>query len=267
MLYQLSVDTNKLETFHILLCFTTDMPLLYRFQQSSVPSWLFVLFAFCFATPSCAGRPLHYAFAQPFLSNNNNNKDATVNKSPVPPPPAISMPVWSLATPNRRTGTSMNVVTFCTKVSVASPQLWIVSLYHNTLTKDSFEESRTAVLQLLRPAHKHLVPVLGKRSGYDVTFSKRQACADVGFPWQTSTSDGAAVSTIECLPDCATYVRLQLLQCMEAGDHVVALCQEEGYGVWNSETQMIQPQGSASLPPLDHTSVLYTGLLRQEGIL
>ena len=120
-----------------------------------------------------------------------------------PPPPAISVPVYSLSTPipshysvnngdnngaavvikgdddaeHDTQETSMNIITFTSPVSVAAPKLWMVSLYKGTLTKISFlgnddennegNGTKIGVLQLLRPHQAGLVPALGKRSGME----------------------------------------------------------------------------------------------------
>jgi Flavin reductase like domain len=209
----------------------------------------------------------------------------------IPPPPPISLPVWSLAVSTRALqqqqqqaqqasiqlpGTSMNIVTFCSAVSVEPPKLWIVSLYYDTLTKDSFmaggdDNDKIAVLQLLRPAQKDLVPVLGKQSGYNMAFSKRRECMQRGFPWVTSTfasNDDTTrqEETMELLPDCATYIYLKLVNTMPAGDHVVALCQVIRTDRWDGSRIVPVADNTAQLP-IDSDTVLYTGLLRQEGIL
>lgn len=101
----------------------------------------------------------------------------------IPPPPLISMPVWSLASPVADDDTSMNIVTFATPVSVAPPKLWVVSLYTNTMTRQSFLDSKVGVLQLLTPSMQDVVPVLGKRSGYEEGYSKRDECQKLGHGW------------------------------------------------------------------------------------
>ena len=116
----------------------------------------------------------------------------------IPPPPPISMPVWSLASPILSSGeTSMNIVTFATPVSVAPPKLWVVSLYTNTLTRHSFLTSKVGVLQLLAPSLKNVVPILGKRSGYEEGFSKRDKCEKVGYKW-ISNDKGSASGDESC---------------------------------------------------------------------
>ena len=82
----------------------------------------------------------------------------------------------------------MNIVTFATPVSVAPPKLWIVSLYTNTMTRQAFLDSNGGVLQLLSPAQKHLVPLLGKRSGYEDGYSKETECEKAGYRWTMPTT-------------------------------------------------------------------------------
>jgi flavin reductase (DIM6/NTAB) family NADH-FMN oxidoreductase RutF len=235
------------------------------------------------------------------------------SSSPIPPPPPISMPVWSLACPaitlpsppiTEKDGntskspaettprTSMNIVTFATAVSVAAPKLWAVSLYHNTLTKDSFLASGYGVLQLLSSSspstsasssstnnsnQKYLVPVLGKRSGYDNTastpgtyLSKKEESAQLGFGWiRPSPGDFACPANLELLPECCTYISLRLQQVIPAGDHVVALCEVVDTGVWNPATRSVVSSANVVDAPqvFDPNSALYTGQLREDGII
>ena len=115
----------------------------------------------------------------------------------IPPPPSISMPVWSLASPFGDDETSMNIVTFATPVSVAPPKLWVISLYSNTKTRQAFLDSNVGVLQLLTPSLKHIVPILGKRSGYEEGYSKQTECANIGHQWiRGSSSEGNSVGLV-----------------------------------------------------------------------
>jgi hypothetical protein len=285
------------------------------------------------------------AFASSSSSSSSNNNDVVKNQK-IPPPPPISMPVWSMAVPvvstessnsndsiddDDVTTTSMNIVTFATPVSVAPKKLWIVSLYHGTRTKDAFfaaAQSPIAVLQLLEPQHKHLVPILGKRSGYEAGYSKAAACAAVphavvddsstvdtctdtkpvkqrkSLAWVTnhapptddndsnnndnSSSTAVFAPGIALLPDCAAYIQLELLSSsssssssrsnskntLDAGDHIVALCQVTATGRWDEARQKVVPNISDDDDDneplkrrLDPSAVLYTGLLRDEGII
>ena len=212
----------------------------------------------------------------------------------IPPPPPISMPVWSLACPvqvmskggnsvevaddteslaQQTDSTSMNIVTFATPVSVAPPKLWVVSLYHGTLTKDSFMANQRGVLQLLRPNQKHLVPVLGKHSGREHGFSKREECSSLGFPWcttavQDETGQDRGGLPVELLPDCALYLELEMISTVEAGDHLVVLCQVVGTGEWENSKERVKNLGETpQFLTLDPSTALYTAQLRQEGII
>jgi len=251
---------------------------------------------------------------------------------PIPPPPPISMPVWSFATAST-TKTSMNIMTFCTPVSVSSPKLWALSFYHGTLTKDSFlgrsciqegkdftmgdlqNNSRikkrmglsVGVLQLLKFDHRYLVPILGKQSGRDI--DKSILCCEKGFSWlrisnscrgdvngnadtdtdtdtDTDNSDRERDQNrdFELLPGCALYLQVECgysTSLIDAGDHVVAICEVTRIGVWEQKgaeeldggkvrwlDQTIDGNAiSHFLGGIDESDALYSGRLREEGIL
>lgn len=163
----------------------------------------------------------------------------------------------------------MNIVTFASPISVAPPKLWMISLYHNTRTKDSFVQSCQGVLQLLSPHQQDLVPVLGKQSGYDV--SKSRACEAQQSAWVENPFGQG-----QLLPGCAAYLFMELdddpqdsAATLEAGDHILLRCRLKGTGVWDSENQqvrLVNPE-SKTLPPMNETQALYTGQLRREGII
>lgn len=82
----------------------------------------------------------------------------------------------------------MNIVTFVSPVSVSAPKLWMISFFHNTMTKDAFLASKYGILQLLRPQQKVLIDPLGKHSGYDDDdddddgkYSKQEQCSKLGY--------------------------------------------------------------------------------------
>mmetsp|Transcript_996 Transcript_996/g.1302 ORF Transcript_996/g.1302 Transcript_996/m.1302 type:complete len:96 (-) Transcript_996:494-781(-) len=90
----------------------------------------------------------------------------------------------------------MNIVTFATPVSVAPPKLWMVSLYDGTRTKNSFFEHGQGVLQLLKHNHKQIVPLLGKRRGYEIGYSKAKVCSESGMGPFEVRGDGSSSSTV-----------------------------------------------------------------------
>jgi hypothetical protein len=188
--------------------------------------------------------------------------------------PIVSRPVWALASPMIATeDTSMNVVTKVTPVSLGEPKLWTIALDVNTQTRDAFLDSGVAMLQLLSPTHKHLVPIL-QNNDYETNFSKRDACANNKFPWiptyhrlpNSQQQDDYYV--LELLPKCVSYIKLSLTQIMDAGrDHEVALCTVTGVGEWDDyegNVYLLSPEDNYTPIPRDHTNTLYTSLLQED---
>lgn len=239
--------------------------------------------------------------------NQSNQKPRTslafASKS-IPPPPPISVPVYSLAstlpldsisssqsneddvnTPNNVKTTSMNIMTFCTPVSVAPPKLWTLSLYTNTMTKEYFFKSKIGILQLLDKKQCDLVPILGKRSGYELDYSKELECEKKGFKWgkygmsckyigdnidndDKEEEEEKLLQSIQLLPNCQSYIKVRLLETLDAGDHEVALCQVIGVAEWDEKDQcVVDVDPKDGLQAKDENIVLYTGYLRQEGII
>ena len=68
------------------------------------------------------------------------------------------------------------------------------------------------------------------------------------------------------------YLQVQLKRVTDGGDHDVAICEVVGTGIWNDSKQTVlwlfddatedqKQQQQQRLPALDHTSVLYSGIL------
>ena len=253
----------------------------------------------------------------------------------MPVPPSISVPVYSLATTfkqapdqsqslNFKQPSAMNIVTFATPVSV-NPRLYMISLYHGTMTRDAFLSNKYAVLQLLDKKQKDLVPILGKRSGYEdiqkhqhehehnhnhkqgqqgqgqqgqgQRYDKQDECEKVGYPWTTLDVGGEhdwngllgagddvkkAFQGMKLLPKCQSYIQLEMMDTMEAGDHDMALCRVLGVGEWDTERDCVanviqcnvddnddDDNGVTSMlaKAKDEETVLYTGYLRKMEVL
>lgn len=161
-------------------------------------------------------------------------------------------------------------MTFCTPVSI-SPKLWSLALYYDTLTMESFMEHGTGILQLLTRKHNHpsLLPILGKQPGKAI--DKQQACLDAGVSWKEASMT-ASSRPIQVLPHCATYLEMTIhnpQSKIDAGDHLVVICQVTQIGKWNADTNALEWTSVEDGPPepLDAPQVLYTGWLRDQGIL
>ena len=186
-------------------------------------------------------------------------------------------------------------MTFCTAVSVSAPKLWALSLYKNTMTKNCFFSNKVGILQLLNKKQCHLVPILGKRSGYEKDYDKEFECEKIGYKWTqcgkeeesikneyddnrddaennkssaSEENDNVFDQSIQVLPNCQSYIKFQIVQTMDAGDHEVALCQVLGVGQWDENVQrIVQIDMSDVQQSKDETDVLYTGYLRKEEII
>lgn len=78
---------------------------------------------------------------------------------------------------------------------------------------------------------------------------------------------------LQVLPGCASYIKLKVLSVHNAGDHDVALCEVLGTAMWNDDTKKVvtrssdDREGKPTVPALDPSTALYTGQLREEGII
>ena len=74
----------------------------------------------------------------------------------------------------------------------------------------------------------------------------------------------------DVLPNCASYIQVKLRRVTDGGDHDVAICEVTGTGVWDDGKQTVlwlSEGDSGSQSALDPSSALYSGQLRQEGII
>ncbi|CAM9590624.1 unnamed protein product, partial [Chrysoparadoxa australica] len=180
---------------------------------------------------------------------------------PVPAPPKLNTPVYSLATANaaESSSTNMNIVTYATPVSI-EPSNWVISLYQTSLSYENFVREGKGVLQLLTKPQKSLVPLLGKSSGREV--EKCVESCTLGFEWEAAAGlDWSAPTTtmlgteFMVLPGCNCYLAMEMLDIVPSGDHDVALCRLASVGV--------KGEGTEGGPP----PVLSTQALRDAGII
>ncbi|CAM9269365.1 unnamed protein product [Hapterophycus canaliculatus] len=138
-------------------------------------------------------------------------------------PPALSVPVFSLATLNEDGSTNMNIVTYASPVGIEPERLWMVSLFKSTLTYENFVREGWGVLQLLRRKHAPLVPILGQSGGRETDKSGR--CTSEAFPWVYPSCEVLSVPrSIAIAPGCASYLTLHMASKQPAGDHDAVIC-------------------------------------------
>lgn len=129
------------------------------------------------------------------------------------------------------------------------------------------------ILQLMAPSQSKLVPILGKRTGWDhEQADKREECASLGNEWvSTITGSDQQLQVFDVLPNCASYIQVKLRRVTDGGDHDVAICEVTGTGIWDNSKQDVswlsESDDGDNQSALDSYSALYTGQLRNEGII
>ncbi|CAM9185278.1 unnamed protein product [Pylaiella littoralis] len=175
-----------------------------------------------------------------------------------PAPPALSVPVFSLATANEDGSTNMNIVTYASPAGIEPERLWMVSLYKSTLSHENFVREGSGVLQILRLKHAPLVPILGQSGGRET--NKASRCAGESFPWdQPSCGMLSVPQSVSIIPDCASYITLHMVSKQSAGDHDAVICRV-GSVAGPGE---VQQDASA----LSEMKTLETRHLREAGII
>eukprot|EP00571_Detonula_confervacea_P008534 CAMPEP_0172315998 /NCGR_PEP_ID=MMETSP1058-20130122/26924_1 /TAXON_ID=83371 /ORGANISM="Detonula confervacea, Strain CCMP 353" /LENGTH=250 /DNA_ID=CAMNT_0013030215 /DNA_START=263 /DNA_END=1015 /DNA_ORIENTATION=- len=128
------------------------------------------------------------------------------------------------------------------------------------------------VLQLMAPSQAQLVPVLGKITGWDhEQVNKREECASLGNEWVSITGSDQQLQ-FDVLPNCASYIQVKLRRVTDGGDHDVAICEVTGTGIWDDNKQSVlwlseSDDAGSNQSTFDHWSALYSGQLRDEGII
>jgi hypothetical protein len=78
-------------------------------------------------------------------------------------------------------------------------------------------------------------------------------------------------SHLDVLPGCALYMQMKLKRVTDGGDHDLALCEVIGTGIWDDAEKGVRWLSDDDVgnprPALDNTSALYSGQLRDEGII
>jgi flavin reductase (DIM6/NTAB) family NADH-FMN oxidoreductase RutF len=184
-------------------------------------------------------------------------------------PPLLDVPVYSMATSADGATTNMNLVTYATPISIRPDRLWALGIYKETLTYETFSQTKTCVLQLLPERLIPIVRILGGMSGR--TVNKQTLCQEQGIGWIRNTASAAQPDAVRnspipwLLPDCISYVTLRAIDIIEnpsgneatPSSHAIAICQVEAM----HECPKLTVVGSVDRKQLS------TGKLRELGII
>ena len=124
----------------------------------------------------------------------------------------IDLPVYSVSSRDGADG-NMHICTYVSGVSM-SPKRFMVALFKGTRTLELVERNPVFVLQLLAEDQARLVTLLGRRSGHDT--DKQAILAKRGL---TTEWKGFNV-----LKDALAWMEMRVIDRMDAGDHVMTLC-------------------------------------------
>ncbi len=128
----------------------------------------------------------------------------------------VNAPVYSIC--SKGDAFNMNITTYVTPVSM-QPKRYICGIYHGTQTIHNVQAETQFVLQLLNSSQYNLVNLLGRHTGRNTDkigrLHKRALLTNWrGFP---------------VLKDALALIELNIINRMEAGDHVAFLCDVTGY--------------------------------------
>jgi flavin reductase (DIM6/NTAB) family NADH-FMN oxidoreductase RutF len=129
----------------------------------------------------------------------------------------VDQPVYSYATIGT-TGANMNIATYVVPVSM-KPKRILVAVYQNTKSFDNLEINPTFVLQYLAEEQANLVRLLGKQSGKKVNKMAKLEKRKLLEIW-----NGFPV-----LSDALAWVKLNVIERMNGGDHLCLLCDVVAY--------------------------------------
>jgi flavin reductase (DIM6/NTAB) family NADH-FMN oxidoreductase RutF len=109
---------------------------------------------------------------------------------------------------------NMHICTYVTAVSM-QPKRYMVALFKGTRTLDLVSREKRMVLQLLADGQHRLIPLLGRKSGHDTDKMGILERRGLLIRW-----DGVSV-----LADALAWMELSVIGSMDAGDHVMMLCE------------------------------------------
>lgn len=127
----------------------------------------------------------------------------------------VNLPVYSVSSYDGMRH-NMNICTYVTPVSL-TPKQYMVSIYKGTKTLDNVTKTHHFVLQLLDARHVSLVGRLSKYSGRKKDKLK------------TMERMLSTYKEFKILTDAIAVIEMAVISMVDAGDHMVALCDVVSY--------------------------------------
>ncbi len=146
------------------------------------------------------------------------NKEGPVKISTKRPWNRINTPIYSISSTDGNGNANMHIIIYVTAISM-QPKLFVCGVYLGTKTFDNITQYPHFVLQLLAEHRYPLVNLLGRQTGHAIDKIERLRKRNELIEWK-----GLLV-----LKNCLAAMEMQVLNSMEAGDHIILLCDVLAY--------------------------------------
>jgi flavin reductase (DIM6/NTAB) family NADH-FMN oxidoreductase RutF len=123
-------------------------------------------------------------------------------------------PVFAVSTFDGVGEHNMHIATYITAISMR-PKQYIVGIYHGTKTRALLDKHPSMVIQLLGESQGRLIDLLGRNSGFTTDKIGRLRKRGLLTSWLG----------FEVLSSAVFRMKLDVVGCIEAGDHTAFLCE------------------------------------------
>ena len=124
----------------------------------------------------------------------------------------VDLPVYSISSCHDKES-NMHICTYVSAVSM-KPKRIMVAIYKGTKTIDLVNKNPHFVLQLLSKSQYNLIKLLGQSSGHNIDKINRLQKRGLLSVWKQ----------FDVLKDALAYIELTTINTMDAGDHIIHLC-------------------------------------------
>lgn len=125
----------------------------------------------------------------------------------------VDLPIYSVSSYNEQEA-NMHICTYVSAVSM-EPKRMMVAIYKGTKTLALVEQNPHFVLQLLSKSQYNLIKLLGQSSGNNIDKISRLKKRNLLSSWKQ----------FNVLKDALAYMELATLEKIDAGDHIMHLCE------------------------------------------
>jgi len=156
-------------------------------------------------------------------ATDKRNKTTSVRPTAKRPWNRINLPIYSISSTDGNGSANMHIITYVTAISM-QPKRFVCGVYLGTRTFDNIQQHPRFVLQLLAEHQYRLVDLLGKKTGRTTDKMAKLEKRKELVEWK-----GFLV-----LKDCLAVMQMRVTATMDAGDHMILLCDVLAYKNMNT---------------------------------